>query len=117
MAERFTFSFDPEPDPNHFGVYRRQLSGSQAHESVMAPDARHGNRYIALLHLLSGDGIPQSVEYWSDFAFIIAGVALVPALLRCTFIFTPPKWGHWIWVVSATSTIAFLLLSHLLPPH
>jgi hypothetical protein len=58
-------------------------------------------------------GIPHWALGWSDAALILVGLGLVPALLRCTYIFTPPKWGHWFWFGSAVATMLFLFFSHL----
>jgi hypothetical protein len=47
-------------------------------------------------------------------AYIIAGSVLLASMLRCTFFFTPPRWGNRVWILSASITAAFLLGSYFL---
>ena len=44
--------------------------------------------------------------------FAIAGAIGVCASLKCIYLFTPPKWGHWYWIASAGSTAAWLIFTH-----
>jgi hypothetical protein len=46
---------------------------------------------------------------------LLGGLVLVITMLRCTYIFTPPRWGHRVWVAALLSTIVFLTISHFLP--
>lgn len=61
----------------------------------------------------------QVVSIWTQWvinvAFMFSAGALVVTILRCTFLFSPPRWGHRYWLASAITTLCFLLLSHVLP--
>lgn len=80
-----------------------------------AESARAGIVWLILRTTNDGRVVPRWFEVCANVTFILAGITLVLAVLRGTYIFTPPKWGHVFWVYSAMSTIAFLLLSHFYP--
>lgn len=80
-----------------------------------AESVRAGVVWVILRTANDGHAIPKWFELFSNLAFICAAFALGLAILRGTYIFTPPKWGHKFWVYSAISTLLFLLASHLFP--
>jgi hypothetical protein len=80
-----------------------------------AESARAGIVWMILRTSNDGGALPRWFEIWANVVFVMAGLALVFAVLRGTYIFTPPKWGHRFWLYSAVSTIVFLMLSHCLP--
>lgn len=45
--------------------------------------------------------------------YIIAALIGVYAVLRFIFLSTPKSIGHWGWIISAISTAAFVVLSHI----
>lgn len=47
-----------------------------------------------------------------NFVFLAAGVILISALLRCTYLFTPPRWGNKIWILSFFITVLIMSTSH-----
>jgi hypothetical protein len=59
--------------------------------------------------------LSERVRHISGWLILIGGLVLVATLLRCTFLFTPPKWGHRIWIIASLTTIIFLTISHILP--
>lgn len=42
--------------------------------------------------------------------FIVAGAMAIAAGLRCIYLFTPRRWGHWYWMLSVISTFLFLII-------
>lgn len=80
-----------------------------------AESARAGTVWIILRASNDGHTIPRWFEICSNLIFITAAITLALAILRGTYIFTPPKWGHAFWVYSAISTTIFLLASHIFP--
>jgi len=60
------------------------------------------------------DGHP--VEDWvreiSNYSFIFAATMLAAMILRCTYLWSPPRWRKFFWQYSAISTLVFLLISH-----
>lgn len=44
-------------------------------------------------------------------AFIFAGVVGLLASLRCIYLFTPPRWGHWYWMGSVVVTLTFQVVT------
>ena len=62
----------------------------------------------------SNDG--YEVEKWvrdvSNISFIIAATVLVATILRCTYLWSPPRWQGFFWQYSAASTLLFLFISY-----
>ena len=71
--------------------------------------------WIILRITNNGDEVPEWVREWTSAALVIAALGLVITMLRCTYLFTPPKWGNRYWIYSLCSTLLFLFISHLLP--
>lgn len=44
---------------------------------------------------------------------MLAGVCSVISTLRCIYLFTPPRWSSYYWVMAALVTLMFQLLTHL----
>jgi len=76
-------------------------------------------RAVCVWYVLRANNDGKQVSEWvrdlSNWFLIFASLGLVITMLRCTYLFTPPRWGNSYWVYSALSTIAFLLLSHFFP--
>ena len=71
--------------------------------------------WIILRFANDGHVVPEWVREWTNYALITAALGLVLTMLRCTYLFTPPRWGNRYWVYSLLSTLAFLVVSQLLP--
>lgn len=76
---------------------------------------RAGGVWIILRTQNDGYLVPLYVQWTINAAFIFSATAMVVTILRCTYLFSPPRWGHRYWVASAITTLAFLLLSHFTP--
>lgn len=65
----------------------------------------------------ANNGLPISpwIEWLSNVSFFTAGIMLILAMLRCTYIWAPPKIRRAYLIYSIATTLLFLLLSHLLP--
>jgi len=67
----------------------------------------------AILHTTNQNkSMPDWVVETATYSLVLASIVLLVALLRCTYLFSPPKWGHAFWIYSAVSTLLFLLLSN-----
>jgi hypothetical protein len=80
-----------------------------------AESIRAGTVWFILRAANDGQRVPPWFEVTANILFINAAIALVLAILRGTYIFTPPKWGHKFWIYSAISTALFLFVSHFFP--
>jgi len=76
---------------------------------------RAGSVWIILRITNDGVPVPQWVRDYSTVALIVAALGLAITMLRCTFLFTPPRWGNAYWIYSVVSTVLFLIVSHLFP--
>lgn len=63
----------------------------------------------------TGRDVPDWLQHVINIALMFTAAAMVITILRCTFLFSPPRWGNRYWMVSAYTTLAFLILSHLFP--
>ena len=71
--------------------------------------------WIILRTTNDGRLVPEWVRDWTNVSLIAAAAFLVVTMLRCTYLFTPPRWGNSFWIYSIMTTIAFLVLSHMVP--
>lgn len=46
-----------------------------------------------------------------NLAFIVAGIIGLLASLRCIYLFTPIRWGHWYWIGSVALTLMFQIVT------
>jgi hypothetical protein len=75
---------------------------------------RAGTVWLILRITNDGGVVPVWLSDVANASITIAGIILIITMLRCTFLFTPPRWGNRVWVYSIISTVTFLLLSALL---
>jgi hypothetical protein len=61
----------------------------------------------------NGATIPDWIRALTNYALTIASVGLILTMLRCAYLFTPPRWGHAFWIYSAVSTLLFLALGQI----
>jgi hypothetical protein len=64
-------------------------------------------------HTQSAVGSFAEVTFWPTLGYLVAGIILIFALIRCTFLFAPPTWRKHVWVCSLLTSLGFVLLSHL----
>lgn len=76
---------------------------------------RAGGVWFILRTTNDGHVISVWMQWIINIAFMFSAAALVITILRCTFLFSPPRWGHRYWVASAITTLLFLIASHLTP--
>lgn len=76
---------------------------------------RAGGVWIILRTQNDGHAVPLYVQWVINTAFMFSAAALVVTILRCTYLFSPPRWGHRYWIASAATTLVFLLISHFTP--
>jgi len=62
-----------------------------------------------------GNQVAQWVREFSNYSFVAAATVLAATILRCTYLWSPPKWQRGFWIYSAASTIIFLFISHYSP--
>ena len=48
-------------------------------------------------------------DLWVSGGFMVAGIVGLLASVRCIYLFTPEKLGHWCWILSVFVMIAFQL--------
>lgn len=77
---------------------------------------RAGGVWLILRSQNDGVPVPDWVQHIVNVAFMFSAAGLIVTILRCTFLFSPPRWGNRYWMISAGTTVVFLILSHLLPP-
>jgi hypothetical protein len=71
--------------------------------------------WIILRLTNNGHPVPEWLREVTNYALLAAAFGLALTILRCTYLFTPPRWGNRYWIYSLLSTLGFLILSHLLP--
>lgn len=76
---------------------------------------RAGGVWFILRLQNDGHHVPLWIQQVVNGLFIFAAFALVLTILRCTYLFSPPRWGHRYWIASAIATGVFLLASHITP--
>lgn len=54
-----------------------------------------------------------TIDGTTTYFYILAAAIGVLASLRCIYLFTPKEIGHLGWIVSAISTVTFVVFSHL----
>lgn len=79
-----------------------------------AESLRAGLVWWTLRSVNDGQRLPPDIELVFNIGLTFAGLALVIMLLRCSYLFTPPKWGNKVWIASVSITTLFLILSHLI---
>jgi hypothetical protein len=47
--------------------------------------------------------------YWSSYGYLMAGIALNGGLLRAIYIFTPPDWKDYVWILSLIAAVLFCM--------
>lgn len=62
-----------------------------------------------------GHAVSVWMQWVLNIGFCFSAAALIATILRCTFLFSPPSWGHRYWIASALTTLVFLLVSHFTP--
>lgn len=63
-------------------------------------------------------GSIAAIDALLTYGYILAAAIGVLASLRCIYLSTPRSVGHWGWILSALSTVAFVVTSHLMrSPH
>ena len=84
----------------------------------LADAIRAGAAWSILNFRLGVAPVPTAVEIpvmgaiaWVNAGFIIAGVVGLIASLRCIYLFTPPRWGHWYWIGSVVTTLVFQIVT------
>lgn len=73
---------------------------------------RAGGVWVILRTQNDGHVLPMYMQWIINVAFTFSAAALIVTILRCTYLFSPPRWGHRYWVASAITTLLFLLISH-----
>jgi hypothetical protein len=63
----------------------------------------------------NGMEVPMWMRQTTNVALALAAFGLMLTILRCTYLFTPPRWGNRYWIYSLVSTLIFLMISHILP--
>lgn len=76
---------------------------------------RAGGVWFILRLQNDGHVVPIWIQKSINGLFIFAAFALILVILRCTYLFSPPRWGNRYWVLSAIVTAWFLLISHFTP--
>lgn len=76
---------------------------------------RAGSVWIILRITNDGHEVPHWVREFTNVLLVVGGAGLAIMILRCTYLFTPPRWGNRFWLYSLATTLAFLLLSHFFP--
>lgn len=75
--------------------------------------ARSGAAWLVLR--TQNAGYPtQEVLFYTTGTYIIAGIILAYAALRCIYFFTPPAWGNKAWIASGILVVVFLCVSEIL---
>lgn len=106
-------------DSRRFG--RRFMNTPGIHTALVlfwvffAESARAGSVWFSLRMQNAGREIPPDVGNLLNVMLVMCGVILVTAVLRCTYLFTPPKVRNVIWIYSLFVTVTFVILSHLFP--
>lgn len=77
---------------------------------------RAGFVWLTLRMINDGQDIPDWLQWATNMGFIFTALILIATMLRATYLFTPPRWGHAYWLLSVSVTLAFLLVSHNAPP-
>lgn len=98
-------------------------SGWQLHPGVasacafwwifLADGIRAGLVWITLRTQNRGGSV-ASIDGLLTHGYMIAATIGVLASLRCIYLATPRKVGHWGWIISALSTLAFVVTSQML---
>ncbi len=71
----------------------------------------------ALLRVETGQRPPFEIRNYIspetiNVGLSVAGIIGVLASLRCVYLFTPPRWGHWGWFSTMLLTAAWLAFIH-----
>jgi len=63
------------------------------------------------------DGVPVPDKLAQPISIIMAAssAVLLVAMLRCTYLFTPSRWGRWVWVAAAITAVIVVTLGHVIP--
>lgn len=83
----------------------------------LAESIRAGSVWFSLRAQNSGKAVPPHVQDVLDMLLVVCVVVLMAAVLRCTYIFSPPQIRGIFWIYSLTATIMFVLLSHMFPQY
>jgi len=75
---------------------------------------RAGCVWFILRATNDGRVVPQWIRELSNYSFVVAAAILAVMMLRCTFLWSPPRWRNF-WIYSAVVTTVFLLVSHYFP--
>ena len=96
---------------------RRGIKVSCALFWLFAAESIRAGTVWALLRIANDNQrVTDILDFFVNVGFIAGAIALIGAFLRCNFLFTPQRWGHWYWVASLIVTILFLILSEIFPP-
>ena len=77
-----------------------------------AETARAGSMWFRLRSENNGYPIDASVSSFLDGTLIVCGTVLVITVLRCTYLFTPPRIRGFFWAYSLLLMVAFTLVSN-----
>lgn len=83
---------------------------------VFLADAIRAGWVFLILRFTNDVGtVPEWVRQWSNYSLIGAASVLCAAILWCTYLISPPRWKPWFWKFSLLTTVAFVIINHLVP--
>ena len=76
---------------------------------------RCGFVWLAIWLETAGLVMSQTVEQIATLSLIGSGLGLIAVTLRAIYLYTPIKWHHLAWLISAAMAALFVAFSHLYP--
>jgi hypothetical protein len=73
-----------------------------------------GTVWFALRLKNHGRVAPPTLQQFFEVGWLMTGIILVFAIVYCIYLFTPPRYGHKVWIGAVLSTAAFLAASAIL---
>jgi len=80
-----------------------------------AESVRAASTWVSLRAQNGGGALSDVVSGMIDMTLAFVGVILVASILRCTYLFTPPRVRHAFWVYSLAVTVGFVSITRAFP--